>query len=153
MKQYTSDILVSDRYPPPIKARLASRVRIETGGCWTWLGVVLPNGYGRISYRNRQSYTHRVSYEAFIGRIPDGLVIDHVCKNRACCNPDHLDIVTPQVNAQRGRWYGRTHCKHGHEYTTENVYLFRGAKRCRRCNVINVANVKRRRREREAVRT
>lgn len=75
-------------------------------GCWTWTGTTTAAGYGQITERDgprsRRLYTHRVSYEALVSPIPDGLVIDHLCRNTLCANPDHLEPVTRGENLRRG---------------------------------------------------
>jgi len=104
-------------------------------GCWQHRspGTV---GYGTVSVDERKVYAHRYAYERLIGPIPDGLVIDHLCRNRACCNPWHLDVVPQRVNILRGERAGLrvTECKHGHKYTPENTYTnTRGYRVCRTC--------------------
>jgi HNH endonuclease len=82
----------------------------------------MKNGYGQMSIENKKYLVHRVSYEMFVATIPDGLQIDHVCRNRICCNPIHLEAVTCLVNIRRGAGpYSRTHCPRGHEYTVDNT--------------------------------
>lgn len=72
-------------------------------GCWIWIGYVAPNGYGYINVgKGIPRRVHRVSYEHFVGPIPDGLTIDHLCANVLCVNPDHLEAVTLQENKRRG---------------------------------------------------
>lgn len=115
------------------------------GDCVVWQGAHSTGGYGIIRVSGRNRPVHRVVYEYFHGPVPVGLELDHVrargCSFRACCNPDHLEPVTRQVNLLRGDSLtahnaAKTHCPHGHAYTADN--LDRGAKRlgarvCRIC--------------------
>lgn len=72
-------------------------------GCWLWTSVIAPTGYGMFAGgRGAMVYAHRWAYEATVGPIPDGLVIDHLCRNTRCVNPDHLEAVTQRVNTHRG---------------------------------------------------
>lgn len=107
--------------------------------CWTWRGNILPHGYAR--FRDdvgRWSYVHRFSYERFVGPIPDGLTIDHLCRNRACSNPAHLEAVTDRVNVLRGtgpsaRNARKTHCDNGHSYDEDSYMTAKGWRVCRIC--------------------
>lgn len=121
--------------------RFWSRVD-KTGPCWLWLGAK-SWGYGVINVRRlgRMLRTHRVAYAALVGNPPSGLDLDHLCRNRACCNPAHLEPVPRRVNLLRGdtlvaRKARQTHCIHGHELTGENVFIkhqgTRGCLTCRR---------------------
>lgn len=109
-------------------------------GCMEWLASKKPAGYGQFSARGPSEYAHRVSYELLVGPIPDGLVIDHLCRNRACVRPDHLEPVTNRVNGLRGvgpaaQCARKTHCVHGHPFSAENTAFTPGGKRyCKECN-------------------
>ncbi len=117
--------------------RFNSNIRKLDTGCWEWQQVPGSHGYGKISIGGKQVLAHRWSYEHFISPIPDGLQIDHLCRNRRYVNPEHLEPVTPRENLIRGtRWdFNATACIHGHEYTEDNSYLAPdGGRRCRECS-------------------
>lgn len=109
----------------------------EDNGCWTWLGRKNDGGYGRVRKNRTQYFAHRVAYTISHGPITDGLVIDHLCRNRGCVNPAHLEMVTQQVNVIRGAITVRTsvdECVEGHAITGDNVMVERrGRVRCREC--------------------
>ena len=137
--------------PRPPFERFADKIQIEPDGCWTWIGAKDSHGYGQLGIGGRRSnggylaVAHRWSYEHFVGPIPDGMDIDHLCHNESdcpggytcrhhsCVNPTHLEPVTHAENVRRGRWDPRkaragvpkkTHCPAGHAYetaTTEHV--------------------------------
>jgi len=115
--------------------------RVDRGidaDCWEWTGTTRQNGYGCLTREGRNVRAHRVAYELERGPIPDGLVLDHLCRNRACCNPAHLEAVTQQVNILRGVGAGarnaqKTHCDRGHELSGDNLILSRSWRECRAC--------------------
>lgn len=114
---------------------ILSKVVVSPNGCLLWRGARISTGYGCVAIRRRTALVHRVLYEIFVGPIPDGLVIDHLCRTPLCCNPAHLEIVTNQENARRGlKGILTTHCPHGHPYDAENTYVdAKGWRECRTC--------------------
>lgn len=110
-----------------VEERFLSKVNIIPGGCWLWTAYS-EKGYGQFYYKGKTQKSHRVSYELFVGEIPEGLEIDHLCKVTNCVNPEHLEPVTGKINRLRSNDMAnqnrqKTHCKHGHEFTEENTLL------------------------------
>ena len=106
--------------------------------CWEWQKYIGTHGYGII---NSNKLAHRVSYEIFKGIIPDGLQIDHICRNRKCVNPDHLEVVTASENIKRGDLpkinKSKTCCPQGHKFSESNTYLYPDGRRgCRECRKV-----------------
>jgi len=121
-----------------IAQRLLNRTD-RTGKCWIWLGSCNDRGYGKMWDGSRLSYVHRLSYEAFVGPIPNGLTIDHLCRNRQCLNPEHLEPVTNRENILRGEGPSakkarRTKCSGGHQLSGTNLMQSRlPYRQCRIC--------------------
>ena len=117
--------------------RIAPKIDVD-GDCWLWTGFIDRSGYGRSTFGERTLYIHRAAYELLVGPIPVGLTLDHLCRKRSCCNPDHLEPVTNAENMRRGTGPAainarKTHCKRGHEFTPENTYRDGGRRVCRTC--------------------
>jgi len=111
----------------------------KTDSCWNWTGAHSgKNEYGQMQIDGKQVLVHRVAYSMWVGRIPDGLVLDHLCRNRKCVRPEHLEAVTLKENiargvgitAQNGR---KTHCKRGHEFDKENTKVTNEGRYCITC--------------------
>lgn len=120
------------------------------GPCWLWQGKVSAGGYGEAGSKfNGTIMAHRIMYEWVVGPIPEGLVIDHLCRVRLCVNPAHLEAVTEKENILRGTGptairARKTHCKYGHPLAGANVYRYKNSP-YRQCGIC----MKRRWREKE----
>lgn len=149
----------------PLIRRLWANTTPSADGCWLY-GSLNANGYGQISDNSRGRRTrlaHRLMYELVIGAVPEGLQLDHLCRNRACVNPWHLEPVTCRENLRRGvGWSGRnarkTHCVHGHPLAGDNLtvvaYVTAGGpqqgRECKRCHADREAARRARLRQAEA---
>lgn len=115
------------------------RVRKVEGGCWEWMGKLTRNGYGKCQFHNKEFYVHRLSYTWVFGEIPSDKVLDHLCRNRKCVNPSHLEVVTSRENVLRGesvfaKRKRQTHCIHGHPLSGSNLIIYKnGTRHCRAC--------------------
>lgn len=135
--------------PTDLPPRIASKIKVNPeSGCWEWQGAKHSCGYGRITTGGSRSpnmkvhYPHRIAYESVKGPIPQGLQIDHLCRNRLCVNPDYLEAVTQKENMLRGIGASainaaKTHCIRGHVLEGDNLQIPRGGKwtwrRCHEC--------------------
>lgn len=123
-----------------------------TSDCWEWTGSKDRCGYGVIWFDQHYKKAHRVAYLHIVGPIPEGLVLDHLCRNPACVRPDHLEPVTVWENTRRGtgplaKNSAATHCPKGHEYSPGNTYVHSGKRSCRECRRVQARDWKRRRKE------
>lgn len=127
----------------PLPERVATRIAPNPSGCWEWVGARTggtTGGYGSIRIEpgsGPRVGAHRLVYEILIGRVPDGRELDHLCRNRGCVNPDHLEPVTHRENLLRGETIiaiqaARTRCPQGHRYDYADRRGWRGCRRCRR---------------------
>lgn len=143
---------------PQQEARFWAKV-VKTESCWIWTGAKTPYGHGNLNtgQPGHSRVAHRFGYEFMVGQVPDGLELDHLCRNPPCVRPEHLEPVTHLENVRRGesgQWQAaKTHCPKGHEYTPENTDLRKhsrgGPNRvCVSCRRINGREAQRRLRRR-----
>lgn len=121
----------------------------KSGDCWLWIGNKIKAGYGTIQRDGKRFYAHRVSYETYVGPIPAGTEIDHLCRVRHCVKPEHLEAVSHKVNTERGIGptavnAAKTHCIRNHPLSGENLYIVAatGYRQCKRCMDIRRKKVK-----------
>lgn len=138
------DLTASEGYYEPMTIK-----QIETfarkfivnpnNGCWEWQNA-LQAGYGSHTVKGKEQRAHRVSYKLAYGEIPEGMVIDHLCRNKRCVNPKHLEAVTQHENILRGtspqaHYAKRTHCNNGHPFSKDNTLIREnGSRRCKACH-------------------
>jgi len=113
---------------------------IPFSGCWLWVGRVDKLGYGQFDADARGNKAHRYAYQHLVGPVPAGLELDHLCRVRACCNPQHLEAVTHAENMRRGAHALKTHCPSGHAYADDNTFIRPDPKGdvqrvCRQCRI------------------
>jgi hypothetical protein len=110
--------------------------------CWIWTRGKFTNGYGAFTLKDHMVGAHKYSYELLNGKIPDNLEPDHLCRNKSCVNPSHIEVVTHRENVKRGilpeinklRARAITHCNHGHPFDTANTHIsVDGWRVCRIC--------------------
>lgn len=130
-----------------LETKLFKKIDKQSNGCWIWIGSIFNKGlksYGQIRLGRKENSkcqrAHRVTYEHFIGKIPDGLELDHLCKNTLCVNPKHLEPVTHAENMKRGYWNNKTRCIHGHEYKNNTYINVRGHRECKICRKLRISN-------------
>lgn len=122
---------------------IRSQCVITEEGCWLWVGPKNDKGYGKITYLGRKRSVHQITYALAIGTVLPGNELDHTCRRRECCAPDHVEEVTHKENVVRGalylvsrnRYANTTHCPSKHPYAGDNLYVDKkGHRRCRACN-------------------
>lgn len=130
-------------------SRFYAKVKISPTGCHEWTAGKARGGYGKFHFRGRSRVAHKILWELENGPVPEGLELDHLCRNPPCVNPEHLEAVTPRVNLLRGTSpvavnAAKTHCRRGHEFTGSNLKMVRnGSRACRECLRINKRNWRR----------
>lgn len=134
------DAIVRERFWAKVdKNGPVPEFRPDLGPCWVWTAYITPStGYGWWGYGGRdgiRTTAHRFAYETEVGPVPDGWHVDHLCINRACANPVHLEAVPHGENLRRGYEARglKTHCKNGHEFSSENSYHNGKQRICRTC--------------------
>lgn len=128
------------RCTTPVQSFWAKASPEPNSGCWLWLGATNRGGYGVISIGNSKArLAHRFGFELLQGAVPDGLELDHLCRVRSCVNPAHLEPVSRRENTLRGESPSvmvakMGHCKRGHPFGGDNLYIRKSGKReCRAC--------------------
>jgi hypothetical protein len=126
---------------PILPARFWQKITQDDDGCWVWGAAVNAHGYGRLAWQGANRFAHRVAYAELVGPIPDGLTLDHLCRNPPCVNPAHLEPVTSAVNILRGLAppalnARKTHCLNGHALEGNNVMQYGRmvGRHCRACH-------------------
>jgi len=118
--------------------RFHEKYEVQPNGCWIWMSAQNGTGYGQFSFEGKPRLAHRWFYERTKKKVEQGKELDHLCRNRSCVNPDHLEEVSRSENNRRGligertreRSRAITHCPHGHEYSADNTYMTKAGTRC-----------------------
>lgn len=140
-----------------MKKQWWERFTVSETGCWEWSASCTKAGYGQVMVGGKQRYSHRLFYERFKGPIPEGLQLDHLCRNKRCCNPSHLEVVTGRVNVRRSTAPPAanavaTHCLNGHAFTEANTFTYSGKygpkRQCRECKRLRQLQYTRRKKQR-----
>lgn len=120
--------------------RWASKVVLpsDPNGCWLWKSSIWGKGYASLARNGRKTSGHKYAYERFVGPVPEGMELDHLCGVRNCVNPAHLEAVTHLENIRRSVSARKTHCKHGHPFSGDNLVMVVGSNErfkrgCREC--------------------
>ncbi len=134
--------------PPEWWQRFVAKVEFGDGdGCWVWTAARHPRGYGHFNPDGVVRSAHRLAYEVWVGPIPEGLDLDHLCRNTSCVNPGHLEPVSRKENTMRGDTITaaharRTHCPQGHPYDEENTYHIPSRPTARYCRICQAEHKK-----------
>lgn len=138
------------RIPNPERVWKFIKFPKDLNECWIWKGVFNDRGYGVFGFNSKKHKAHRFIYEYLVGEIAKGLVTDHLCRNRKCVNPEHLEFVTDKININRGignRQKEKTCCPLGHKYTKENTYYYKNSRTCRKCSALKSRIYRRKQKE------
>lgn len=137
--------------PENRRARFMARVEISSNNCWNWCGPLNKGGYGLSSIDGKRTLAHRAFWLFDQGPIPDGMDLDHLCRNRNCINPAHMEIVTRSVNLRRG--FEARGCKNGHPFNGDDFSIVNRSDGSteRRCKICHRARNKKEKRKKKSM--